>query len=414
MCRHEEDLHNVWKYMSAMLEKDRSKGRTTAQQLGTPKSVHDVISYFNLLACNDGVLTSLNIGVHKKRKLTRQTRITRGNFKATRDKSIPNRWPSILPLMTHNLYWLKTHLVPCICLGLSHESLHARGDGLLRILPISSTSNQSEIVVTAAMVEVLTADLLKTSGDRTSDFVCALIKLSEWEMKSFGANTKWYSYPDFIIKLLKSSGAWATWRNQTERMMRGKGERKQQYLDCLVDESKCKADEDPDVYFARFVCKLPWDDEPLLEEEDDENDVSADESSASEDDSPIMKRTKQKIETRPAVKIVKVETRPAVKVETRPAVKIVKVETRPAVKVETRPAVKIEARPTAKAEATLPRESIVPKDPFANRRSALNLYWIGRSKLPCIFYDEKASENENTFRVLPVCCTTYHCECLYT
>ena len=38
----------------------------------------------------------------------------------------------------------------------------------------------------------------------------------------------------------------------------------------------------------------------------------------------------------------------------------------------------------------------------------INMYWIRRSCLPAVFYDEIGLEETDSFWILPICCTTYH------
>jgi hypothetical protein len=37
------------------------------------------------------------------------------------------RWPASLPMMSHNLYWIRNNNQPCVCLGLDTNSLRTSG-----------------------------------------------------------------------------------------------------------------------------------------------------------------------------------------------------------------------------------------------------------------------------------------------
>jgi len=43
-----------------------------------------------------------------------------------------------------------------------------------------------------------------------------------------------------------------------------------------------------------------------------------------------------------------------------------------------------------------------------NVDSYLNLFWLPRSELPCIYYDTKDNRYKKEIMVLPICCSTYH------
>ena len=43
-----------------------------------------------------------------------------------------------------------------------------------------------------------------------------------------------------------------------------------------------------------------------------------------------------------------------------------------------------------------------------NVDSYLNLFWLPRSELPCIYYDTKDNRSKKEIMVLPICCSTYH------
>jgi hypothetical protein len=44
----------------------------------------------------------------------------------------------------------------------------------------------------------------------------------------------------------------------------------------------------------------------------------------------------------------------------------------------------------------------------AHLRSLYNLFWISRSQLPCLYFDDPEKRFEDKFKVIPICCVTYH------
>jgi hypothetical protein len=205
------------------------------------------------------------------------------------------------------------------------------------------------------------------------------MKFADYEMKQHGEGWRWYQYPDFVVTMLRNPGTWSSWRNKAERAMRGRGDRRGAYYESLVDDSKHRAAED----IRTFGCNLPWDDEPLVEEEYEESDSSAgDESDSSADRVAPSSPAKGKNSKPKAAKKVSKDDAET-KVSKKAAVPVVEVK---------------------------PVIPLPPKDLYAHKRSSINLYWIDRSKLPCLFYDGLDKEEAEFFRVLPVCCTTYHCK----
>ena len=341
----------------------------------TTKTVKDIVSLYHLYYHKDEYEVA---EVKPKKSLKHQKKRQRGVLSSKRDPNLPNRWPAALPLCSHNIFWLKTHSTPCICLGLCPYSLQRPGDGLLRVLPISTVSAQFEIVVNFAMVEQITADHIKRCDARKGDFVSAMIRFSEWELLERGEECRWYLYPDFIINLLMSPATWSSWRNKVERVLRGRGDRRQAYFDSLVEDYRRLTQTDS----RPFGCNLPWDDEAAIETaSSDFSKSSDDESFDSFVDNGNATPLHQGKENGKEKSFREGDRRKVAK------------------KVEN--SVKSEPQ----NDAAEPQ-----KDPYSHKRSPFNLYWIDRSKLPCLFYDDLHKEDAETFRVLPICCSTYHCE----
>lgn len=366
LCRYEDNLYAIWKYIRLALEGEGSS---------TTKTVKDLISLYHLFYHKD----EYEVAEPKSKKsLKHQKRRPRIVPPSKRDPNLPNRWPAALPLCSHNIFWLKTHSTPCICLGLCPYSLQSPGDGHLRVLPISTVSAQFEIVVNVAMVEPITSEHIKRCDARKGDFVSAMMRFAGWELLERREECRWYLYPDFIINLLMSPTTWSSWRNKSERALRGRGDRRQAYFDSLVEDYKQVMQDDS----RPFGCNLPWDDEAAVETaSSDSNKSSDDESSESSLDNgnatpPIQGKEigKQKRSRDGDRKKLMKKIEDSLKSEPLDI-------------------------------ATEPQ-----KDPYSHKRSPLNLYWIDRSKLPCLFYDDLHKEDAETFRVLPICCSTYHCE----
>ena len=62
------------------------------------------------------------------------------------------------------------------------------------------------------------------------------------------------------------------------------------------------------------------------------------------------------------------------------------------------------SRQTEPASAPVPPPPPVPVIPTP---SPLNIYWLGKAQLPCLFYDDLERERGDRFNVLPVNCVTY-------
>lgn len=171
-----------------------------------------------------------------------------------------NRWPTSLPMASHNLFWLKNSNVPCLCLGLDPGSLNnTDSDPSLRVVPICCLTPHNETVVKANMVSTLAPDHFKSCVDeRSVDFTLALMALSHYELKQ-DKNCKWYTYPSFIRTFLSHPPTWTSWRTSTERNARKSQEdRKTVYFRALLEELKLREAQDERCVGSDF----PWDDTP--------------------------------------------------------------------------------------------------------------------------------------------------------
>jgi hypothetical protein len=59
-------------------------------------------------------------------------------------------------------------------------------------------------------------------------------------------------------------------------------------------------------------------------------------------------------------------------------------------------------------EEKIPATIHIPEVTKKPQFSPFNLYWIQRSELPCIYLDIPENRDAEKFRVLPLCCSTYH------
>lgn len=271
----------------------------------------------------------------------------------------PNRWPHTMPLMLHNIYWLKSNNQPCLCLGVDTNKRHQEGI-FLRVIAICSSTAHHEISVSIPSLEPLTELNIKQCQDEKSvAFTLALIDFSEWEydkikLESPNSSIRWYEYPQFVRSLLLHSPSWKAWRAQVERNARGKREDKRTiYFEALKEELNLQEFDD------RRMDEFPWDDTPLSDESEDELENKRNNDSADENEKKKSSREKKDPEEK-------------------------------------------EKRRKIEVPIALPPEP--PKKNF----SPFNLYWIQRSELPCIYLDVPENRDCEKFKVLPVCCGTYH------
>ena len=272
----------------------------------------------------------------------------------------PNRWPPQLPRVEHNMYWIRTNNAPCVCTGLKPDPLSSSAQ--IKVVVVSCGSYHHEILVNHSALEPLTERNIKQcSDDKSVGLALAMIDFANWEMENWllkGKECLWYTYPDFIRTFLTHAPTWKDWRAQVERRVRGRNEgRRTTFFDGLVDEfhRKHAAAREPLAHY-------PWDDSPLELEEEEEEDGTTD--------------------ADPSSPIVDVETMVS------------------------------ENKGRTKSSSSGDKRSVVLVHPKrARRRSVFNMYWIPKSRLPCLYYDTPEAELEDKFQVLPVCCESYHYQC---
>lgn len=275
--------------------------------------------------------------------------------KKKRKSDGPHRWPSSMPLMLHNIYWLRSNNQPCLCLGV--DTVKRYNDGIyLRVISICSSTAHHEVSVSVSSLEPLTELNIKQCQDEKSvAFTLAMIDFSEWEydkikLENPNSFIRWYEYPQFVRTLLLHSPSWKAWRAQVERNARGKREDKRTiYFEALKEELNIQDVDD------RRMDEYPWDDTPLSDESEDEPENKKNDS----DDNNEKKKPREKKDPDDKEKKRKIEI-------------------------------------------------YAPPEPPKKNFSPFNLYWIQRSELPCIYLDIPENRDGERFKVLPVCCGTYH------
>lgn len=305
----------------------------------------------------------------------------------------PQRWPSSLPFVHHNMYWIRNNNSPCVCLGFNPSI--KKGEGFLRVITLCCSTYHHEVSVSASALEPLSNQNMKTcSDDRSVDFALAMVDFSEWELSNRPPNSKpcrWYEYPTFILNFLAHAPTWKTWRAQAERAARGKKDDKRKiYFESLVDES-LKQDE-----LRIFSDTYPWDDSVSYSSEDDKENLKEIDSEIHE----IIDISKNSIKKESTSSVTSNnnninnndEKNADFNKEITPVIKKPKI-----IKIPNRISI-------------IPTVPILPLAPIktVRKRSVLNMYWMPRATLPCLYYDTYELEGSEKFSVLPVCCTTYH------
>eukprot|EP01034_Spumella_vulgaris_P021631 gene21631-27670_t len=293
---------------------------------------------------------------------------------ARRDPSIPNRWPSSLPLMSHNLYWLKTSNSPCMCVGLDAAPARSGGtDGFLSVITICCATYHNAVSVQASKLEPLDEEIVKQCSDeRAVGFALAMMDFADWELQSLPVDSplrKWYVFPAFIRKFLHHMPTFAAWRKQAERAGRDfRSDRRKMYFSGLVETfNSNRIEEERDARLT--MTTYPWDDsEPLIApaEKDDGDGTASTDSNGTRSTKPRANKRK---------------TTDSSAVESNKASRSSEVETE--------------------------RMSLVASKP-ASSGSLFNLYWVSKSSLPCLYYDSIENKFNDKITVLPVCCSSYH------
>jgi hypothetical protein len=307
-----------------------------------------------------------------------------------RDPLIPMRWPSSLPLMSHNLYWLKTSNSPCMCVGLDPVSLRSgNSEGSLSVITICCATYHHAVSVQASKLEPLDEEIVKQCSDeRAVGFALAMMDFADWELQTLSADSplrRWYVFPSFIRKFLHHMPTFAAWRKQAERAGRNfRSDRRKMYFSGLVETfNSNRVEEDRDARL--FMVSYPWDDSELFGEGDcvvkEERPSSRGPASDSADsvstDSNNLPSAKPRLPKR------KVADSSAVS-GSGPG----------------------SASKQPKAASEVGDLSLVGRP--ASSSSLFNLYWVSKSSLPCLYYDTIENRYNEKVMILPVCCSTYH------
>lgn len=347
-----------------------------------------------------------------------------------KNPNLPNRWPKNLPLMQHNLYWIEMSGTPCIGTGL-HIKANSN-DVMLNVISIHSEARRMQI--TPTKVIPLYEDVMKScTDDRSVAFAAALMLFVEWELEEFVPRTsmlrKWYVYPEFVTQMLITCSKFLGWRKQADRNPRAATmSRRDNYLCALKEDYMQIAVAARNERFA--LCNLPWDDSPVSSGEgtgdssDEDNDVDDDGDgdldvdgiASIESFSDREQYERAEARRRSRKKCRKSESgngSGGEDSEFQSALFTDQSLANPSGsnKKRSRPsdAQEKSSRSRKSSSANLPElddEPVGVKPPAV--RSLYNMFWIPRSQLPCIFYDLPENRYAERFRVIPICCVTYH------
>ena len=311
-----------------------------------------------------------------------------------------NRWPSSLSRVPHNLYWMKSHLSPCICLGLDHNSLRNHTmEPLVKIIPISSNTYHHEIKVSASHIEPLhMVTLEKNCQDlRAVDFAKALILFSQWE-QSKNPSCIWYEYPSFVKQFLFHPPSWSSWRQKAERTNRGsKDDRYTIYFKALIEECKMIQYDD-----RSNGVDFPWDDDAI--------ETASPESSSLSDSDTTSIGSDESIDI--AVEGMNSSTHVKRKLDTEHKNHDKKRIKTAVDKLERAKILEEKAKAKEAKEKAEKQKEMLKRREIFDYLSPNSLYWLPRANLPalCIDYSRKLDEDQSNWvlTVKPICCSTYH------
>lgn len=319
-------------------------------------------------------LTPIKI-VPRPKKMTAQDKVNPRQLSFDHDRANngdnpPSGWPASLSRSPQNLYWIRNSNMPCICLGLKHTD----DESDIRVLPISSSTYLSPFVTQPFALLPFGESLgssSNASSSRDFDFTLALYDLANYELER-NPRCKWYSYPAFVIELIRTPSQWSTWRMHAERNARGSNEtRRSVYFSVLVNQLRDEQSQGKDS--RHMECEYPWVvDRPGLPrgrgplKKQESEDESSDDESAESTYHPKIKRIR-------------------------------------------RPTKSTKSSPMSKSsdEDESESESDTSELDFASMNKT-NLFWLDKFNLPGIFYGEKGDELKDKFDVLPISCSTYH------
>lgn len=339
---------------------------------------------------------------------------------------VSNRWPASLPMLRHNLYWLKGNQTPCICIGLDRASLrNPDAEPQLRVIPISITTYNHETKVAASSLGPLHDLVLDNQCNcpRSSAFAKALIMFYNWEIAERD-NCVWYEYPAFIIHFLSHPPVWSSWRQKAERASRGsKDDRTVIYFNALKEELELQ-----DVDDRSEGIDFPWDDTAVQQsqedsstsDDDDDDDSDNDEDDDDEDDGASDEGGGKSSSEK--VKIIDPRARQFVhssdddNEEEISKAKFKEAQQRKLLQKEQE--LQRKARAIQLKVAARLREEEERQKEIERRRDQLealapnSMYWIPRALLPaiCISHKRIIVGGQPTWKltIKPICCTSYH------
>lgn len=343
----------------------------------------------------------------------------------------PPGWPSSLPLSTHNIYFLKGRNSPCICIDVD---VH-KEDSIV-VLQICTASYNHQQAVPLSTVESFQEDQLQQCfDDRTPPFTVALINFVAWELSN--ANThvvipadshlrKWYIYPSFVIKMLSHLPLLTEWRKQAERAARNvRADRSVIYYNCLVQNYRSleeyeinsggRLDQQGYPWDAAYREKLiadAYDSEASKEDEGGGKEENAD-GKVEEGSAEGTRCAKSNPVTETTLKRLRYDSKfPVIFSETS----VCRAQLRQLGDEGENSMSGVKRSHSEDADSCgtdLTRPAQRPKVTSSDSRNppliiSLNIFWLDRSNLPCIFYDAKNKVASEKILVQPVCCSTYH------
>ena len=348
---------------------------------------------------------------------------------------LPNRWPQNLPIIQHNMYWLSTSNAPCLCTGLYIKA--KSNDVQLHMIIINSEARR--ILVQPRNVVPLNDDIMKRSNDeRSTAFASALMQFAEWELENHVPATsllrKWYIYPEFITQMLIQTSRWLGWRKQADRHARmATSSRRDGYLAALIEDYKTVPEQQ---HSARYysASTYPWDDSPVAGEgpnssefgydgessdgEESEHDMDGisgiesfsereDESDEEDDDEFSNANSARKIQKgKSGLKRVSSDQGMDAASEEFDlfADQANGLSGKKRGRLSEGNLKNSRARGSATHLSDADDERLKPPP----LRSFYNLFWVPRSQLPCMYYDTPENRYKEQFKLIPICCVTYH------
>ena len=366
------------------------------------------------------------------------------NQPRARDPLLPNRWPPNLPAIQHNLYWLANSNTPCLCVGLNIRP--KTSEAQLNMITINSEAHR--MLIMPNKVVPLNDEVMKRSNDeRSVAFASALMQFVEWEFEHHIPATsqlhKFYVYPPFITQMLILTSRWLGWRKQADRHQRAATmSRRDNYFHALIEDYQAIPGAEHSDRF--YNSSLPWDDTPLSNEafggdssgeDSDRGDAdgtsgiesfSEREDEGGEDNYFDGEETKSSFGPRQITPsngrrpvgrpLKKSPSSGAMDTSSAGDEMDLFVDQEAAPKKRGRPSLDASQGKNSRSKTSLASDADYPaasavEDPRSKPpplRSFYNLFWIPRSQLPCLYYDTPENRYKDKFKIIPICCLTYH------